>query len=265
MRAVALHADVVLVTSAVWQTSALLVRDGEGDAGEAFLIDSPVLPEELEALPALARQAGFEVVGRLATHADWDHLLGGMAFPSVPLGVAESSARRLAAEPGDAQRALRAFDDEHYVQRPVPLALAAIQELPVPGVCEIGGKELRLHPAAGHTADGMAVEIGWAGVLAVGDYLSPVEIPMLSPGGSLAAYLETLARLELLAGAAQAVIAGHGGALDSERALAILREDRAYLEALRADGDAELPLARRTAEQRAIHERNLASLAGAAA
>jgi hypothetical protein len=50
---------------------------------------------------------------------------------------------------------------------------------------------------------------------------------------------------------------GHGAVIDSERALAILREDRAYLEALLAQGaDAPLPLARRTVAQRKIHAEN---------
>jgi len=31
----------------------------------------------------------------------------------------------------------------------------------------------------------MAVWAPWTGVLAVGDYLSPVEIPMIGPGASL--------------------------------------------------------------------------------
>ena len=96
MRAVGLHADVVVVTSRVWQTTATLVRSGS----EAFLIDSPVLPDELELLPAIARQAEFRVVGALATHADWDHLLARYAFPDAPLGLAESSAARLRNEPG---------------------------------------------------------------------------------------------------------------------------------------------------------------------
>jgi hypothetical protein len=43
----------------------------------------------------------------------------------------------------------------------------------------------------------------------------------------------------------------------STSAAAILREDRAYLEALREQGEvARLPLARRTGEQRRIHAEN---------
>src|SRR5689334_4444209 len=79
-----------------------------------------------------------------------------------------------------------------------PLALGTPQELPVPGRCGIGPGELDLYPTGGHTADGMAIWVPWARVLIVGDYLSPVEIPMISASGSLATYLETLDRLEPL-------------------------------------------------------------------
>jgi glyoxylase-like metal-dependent hydrolase (beta-lactamase superfamily II) len=255
LRAVGLHADVVVATSRAYATTCTLVRAG----GEAFCIDSPVFPDELEILPAMARQAGFDVVGLLATHADWDHLLGRLAFPEAPLGCAETSAARLVNEPGAAQRELREFDDELYVERPRPLSLPSSQRLPVPGHVEIGERVLELHPADGHTPDGMAIWIEWAGVLVCGDYLSPVEIPMLSPGGSIAAYLATLARLEPLVERAAHVVPGHGGPVDGARAAALLREDRAYLEALRERGaDAPLPLARRTATQRRLHAENAA-------
>ena len=258
MRAVGLHADVVVATSRVYQTTCTLVRSG----GEAFCIDSPILPDELEVLPALADQAGFKIVGLLATHADWDHLLGRYAFPEAPLGCAETTAGRLISEPGDPQRKLRAFDEEFYVERPRPLSLPGAQRLPVPGKIEVGEEELELHPADGHTVDGMAVWVPWAQVLVCGDYLSPVEIPMLHPDASLDAYLATLTRLEPLVEEAEHVVPGHGGAIDGARAAAILREDRAYLEALRDDGDAaKLPLARRSGAQRQIHAENVQSLA----
>jgi glyoxylase-like metal-dependent hydrolase (beta-lactamase superfamily II) len=254
VRAVGLHPDVVVVTSRFWQTTCTLVRSGE----EAFCIDSPVLPDELEVLPAVAEQASFRIVGLLATHADWDHLLGRYAFPEASLGVAESTALRLRNDPGRAQRAMREFDEENYIERPGPLTLPGTQTLPVPGHCGLGEQELELHPSDGHTADGMAVWIPWARVLACGDYLSPVELPMLSPGGSRSAYLATLARLEPLVEQAEHVVPGHGAVLDGARAAAILREDRAYLEGL---PDAPLPLARRTGAQKRIHAANVDALA----
>ena len=256
MRAVGLHADVVTATSRAYQTTCTLVRAG----GEAFCIDSPVFPDELEIVPALAEQAGFTVVGLLATHADWDHLLGRYAFPEAPLGCAETTAGRLVSEPGDAQRKMRAFDEELYVERPRPLSLPSAQRLPVPGKLEVGDRELELQPADGHTDDGMAIWIPWARVLVCGDYLSPVEIPWLH--GSANAYLATLNRLEPLVEEADHVVPGHGGPIDGTRAAAILREDRAYVEALLEHGEAtKLPLARRTAEQRKIHARNVERVA----
>jgi glyoxylase-like metal-dependent hydrolase (beta-lactamase superfamily II) len=254
VRAVGLHEDVVVATSRVYQTTCTLVRSG----GEAFCIDSPILPDELEILPALAEQAGFSVVGLLATHADWDHLLGRYAFPEAPLGCADTTAGRLINEPGAAQRAMREFDEEHYVERPRPLSLSGAQRLPVPGKVEVGDRELELQPADGHTEDGMAVWVPWARVLVCGDYLSPVEIPMLHAKGAASAYMATLARLEPLVEQSDHVVPGHGALIDSARAAAILREDRDYLEALLEHGEAaKLPLARRTNEQRRIHERNV--------
>jgi glyoxylase-like metal-dependent hydrolase (beta-lactamase superfamily II) len=258
VRAVGLHADVVVAISRAFQTTCTLVRSGN----EAFCVDSPVFPDELEILPAIAEQAGFPVVGVLATHADWDHLLGRYAFPEAPLGCAETTAAALISRPGAAQRELRAFDDELYVERPGPLSLPGAQSLPVPGHCGIGEAELELHPADGHTADGMAVWVPWARVLIAGDYLSPVEIPMLSDSGSAAAYLATLGRLEPLVEQADHVVPGHGAPIDGTRAAAILREDRAYVQALVEHGKAaKLPLARRTGEQRRIHAANAVRVA----
>ena len=123
MRAVSLHRDVIVVTSAVLHVNCVIVRGAVGERGESagptrlrgtepaaetFVIDSPVLPDELDALPALLKQARFpSPSGLLATHGDWDHLLGRLAFPRVALGCAESTAERLVAEPGGAQRELR--------------------------------------------------------------------------------------------------------------------------------------------------------------
>ena len=260
MRVVAIDRDVIVFISRVWQTTCTAVRAGD----EGFVIDSPVYPDELEALPSVLEQASFPVSGLLATHADWDHLLGPLAFPEASVGCAESTAKRLADEPGAAQRSLRAFDDDHYVVGRQPLRLGGIQSLPVPGKLSLGstGEELELHPADGHTADGTAYLIPWAGVLVCGDYLSPVEIPMISEGGSVVAYLETLERLPSSLDRVTTVVPGHGAPLDRARAQRVLEEDREDLEALaRAGADAPLPRSRRTAAQRRIHAENVERVA----
>jgi glyoxylase-like metal-dependent hydrolase (beta-lactamase superfamily II) len=252
LRAVSISPDALVVTSAFWQTNAIALRVG----AEAVLIDSPYLPDELDALPGLLAGAGFEPDGLLATHADFDHVLGRLAFPGMTLGLAESSVERLQREPGEAQRALRQYDAEFYVTRPAPLALGQVQALPVPGHVEIGDRELELHPAEGHTPDGMALFDRAQGLLIVGDYLSDVEIPWISEGGSLADYRATLARLAPLVEGATTVVPGHGAPHDRETTLRLLDEDVDYLDALER-GDEQLPARRDSKAQRGIHKENL--------
>jgi glyoxylase-like metal-dependent hydrolase (beta-lactamase superfamily II) len=289
MRAISLHRDVIVVTSAILRVNCVIVRGAAGEAtgaaeapqkaaesaparqqagesepqtGETFVIDSPVLPDELDALPALVEQARFPAPsGLLVTHGDWDHLLGRLAFPAVALGAAESTAERLRAAPGEAQRDLRSFDEELMIEREKPLALGSVQALPVPGRCAVGDRELELYAAAGHTPDGMAVLIPWALVLVAGDYLSAIELPTLNEAGDLQAYLATLERLRALVAHAEHVVPGHGPVLDGDRALSVLEEDAAYLQALAEHGvNAELPDGRRSAAQRELHRQNVATL-----
>ena len=257
MRAVAVHRDALVVTSRLWQTTATAIRAG----GEAVLIDSPYFPDELELLPTLLAQAGFEVDGLLATHADFDHLLGRLAFPEHTLGLPESSMVRLRSEPGAAQRELRDADAEHYVSRPRPLSLGGTQALPVPGYVELGDERLELYPAEGHTPDGAAILARSARVLVCGDYLSDVELPVLDRVAALDAYRATLARLGLVVDACDTVVPGHGSPHDRERALRLLDEDLAYLDALeRREERPPLPTGRDSLRQRQLHAENLRAL-----
>jgi glyoxylase-like metal-dependent hydrolase (beta-lactamase superfamily II) len=252
LRAVSVHPDVLVITSRLWQTNAVALRAGD----ESMLVDSPYFPDELEALPGVLAGAGFEPDALLATHADYDHLLGRLAFPRLALGLGEPSVMRLHQEPGAAQRALRDKDDELYVERTAPLALGEVQTLPVPGSIELGTEELELHPAEGHTSDGMAVMARWCGLLCVGDYLSSVEIPMVESG--LDDYRATLARLSPLVEAADTVVPGHGRPSARDEALRILDEDVDYLDSLvRGDEKPALPKGRDSREQRKIHAENL--------
>jgi glyoxylase-like metal-dependent hydrolase (beta-lactamase superfamily II) len=257
VRAVSVHPDALVVTSRLWQTTATALRAD----GEAMLVDSPYFPDELEALPGLLAGAGFEIDALLATHGDYDHLLGRLAFPGLSLGLAESTVVRIRARPGEAQRELRGQDAALYVERPAPLGLGQLQSLPVPGRLGLGPHELELHPGEGHTEDGIVVYAPWLEVLVCGDYLSDVEIPTISPGGSLSAYRATLARLGGLVERAATVVPGHGAPQPRTRALEILDQDLDYLDALdRGDRSPPLPAGRDTPRQRALHDENLRCL-----
>ena len=239
MRVVSLHLDVLVATSAIWQTNCVVVRgagtggagsvgaeaetggdgvaDGSGDVtdgsavtrddpvGETFVIDSPILPDELDALPALIEQAGFPDAERAAGHAR------GLGSPARAARLPGPGARlrrehrRAAAglagrRPARAARVRRAAS---MIERPRPLMLGQVQALPVPGRCGIGELELELHPADGHTADGMAVWIPWARVLVAGDYLSPVESPEVARAARSRPICATLERLRPLVALAE--------------------------------------------------------------
>src|SRR5204863_7375411 len=133
------------------------------------------------------------------------------------------------------------------------------QVLPLPGSVEVGDAELELHPTAGHVPDGVAFMARWAEVLICGDFLSDVEIPMISEGGSVADYRATLARLAPLVEAVETVVPGHGSPQPRDAALRILDEDVDYLDALeRGQERPALPRGRDTKRQRTIHAENLA-------
>ena len=110
----------------------------------------------------------------------------------------------------------------------------------------------------------MAYWLPWAKVLVCGDYLSPVEIPMLSPGGSVEVYRATLQRLGPLAAQAEWVVPGHGAPYAATRALEILAEDDAYLAALQRrsrrrhapGGSGDAAAARGARRQRGVRHRS---------
>jgi glyoxylase-like metal-dependent hydrolase (beta-lactamase superfamily II) len=260
VRSQVLSDEIVVFTSAVWDTTCTAVRSGE----QTLLIDSPVFPEELSAMPRLLGDHGFPVEGlRLFnTHGDWDHILGPLMFPQAPLWCGLSTAQRLADNPDELAAMKTTFDEMFYVKRPQPLSLDRLEPLPVPGQVQIGELSIELIRADGHTIDGTAALFREERALAAGDYVSPVELPRLR--GPLGAHLETLDRLEPVIAGAEVVIPGHGHPMTREEALKILTEDRQYLEQLRDRGpDASLPAGRDDAEQRRIHvEMNVPSAAG---
>ena len=224
-----------------------------------MLIDSPYFPDELEALPGLLAGAGSSPTRCSPPTRTSTTCWVGSRFPGSPLGLGEPSVERLHREPGAAQRDLRDDDDEFYVERARAAgARTGPGRCRCPGSVELGSEELELHPAEGHTADGLAVMARWCGVLCAGDYLSRVEIPMIHAGGSLTDYRSTLARLAPLVEAADAIVPGHGAPNDRETALRILDEDVDYLDALeRGEEKPALPKGRDSGEQRDIHARNL--------
>ncbi len=225
---------VTVFVSEPWCTTCTVADLG---GGAALVVDSPVLPGEAGAVARAVTAMGLRAAALAVTHADWDHLLCPAAFPGVPVIVARDTAERLADE---IDRIVAEAAEWHRLQGlPDPVLSASDNVLVVdpPRAVTVAGAVLRVHPAAGHTRDGVAFAVPRAGLLCVGDYLSPVEDPAVEAGGSVEAYRATLDRLAGPVGAARAVVPGHGHPLAPAEALAILECDRRALAPAPPAGD----------------------------
>ena len=260
MRVLAVHADLIVLISRFWQTTCTAVRAGD----EGFVIDSPVYPDELEAVPEVLEQAGFPVSGLLATHADWDHLLGRIAFPQASLGLRREhggapggragagSARAAGVRRGAVRRRPQAARARRHPVAAGPRASLARAERPRARAASGGRSHRRrdrvLHPLAARL---------WCAATTSRRSRSRGS----RPDGSVEAYLATLERLRALVARAETIVPGHGRPLERADAIRVLDEDVAYLEALVTNGaDAPLPAGRRTGAQRRIHAENVERL-----
>ena len=182
-------ADALVVTSAFWQVNAVALRAG----GEAVLIDSPYLPDELDAPAAGRRRLRARRPARDPRRLRPSARTALLPRPDARHGRAVGGALRR--EPGQpsASCATTTPSSTSSVPRRWPSARCRVSPCPAGSTSEWWGAiELELHPAEGHTPDGMALFARSLGVLVIGDYLSAVEIPG-SPRGSLADYRATLA------------------------------------------------------------------------
>jgi glyoxylase-like metal-dependent hydrolase (beta-lactamase superfamily II) len=209
--------------SALWRTSSLLLVDG----GEAVAIDPCISRSEVEGIAAHARDLGVRVTHVLATHADWDHVCGLSIFPDAVATMSEASAQRVAS----GEPALAIVEEARKFQVEVAGSPRVDLVLEVGDAHRIGPFAVETSALPGHTPDGTAYRVRALGLLAIGDHLSPDEYPLIT---STSAYRSTLAALiELLENDPPAhVVPGHGPTMTAAEALAIAREDLAYLRSL---------------------------------
>ena len=210
--------------SALWATTSLLLVSG----AEAIVVDPCISSAEVRQIAARTAELDARVAHVLATHADWDHVCGIAAFPDAIAAMSEATADRVRRVDAGA----RIADQAARYALEIAGAPRADRTL-TPGLAyEIGPVIVETLPLRGHTPDGTGYRVRAFDLLAVGDYLSPLEFPFAS---STADYRLTLAALvDLLRRDPPArVFPGHGPELSTDEALLIAEKDLAYLHALR--------------------------------
>jgi glyoxylase-like metal-dependent hydrolase (beta-lactamase superfamily II) len=191
------------------------------------------------------RELGQPVVAGFSTHPHWDHLLWHASFGAAPrYGTARGAAfaRDRLSDPGAKARiAAQLIPPDISGQVPLDL-MGLITGLPA-GTAQIpwDGPGVRIIEHQAHAPGHAALLIGDHGVLAAGDMLSDVLIPMLDLNGTADPVGDYLSALDLLEDAASDVdvlVPGHGSTGGADQVRARIDQDRAYLHAVR---DADVP------------------------
>jgi glyoxylase-like metal-dependent hydrolase (beta-lactamase superfamily II) len=212
--------------------------------GGVLLIDAGITGGEMACLANDLRELGQSVVAGFSTHPDWDHVLWHDELGDVP--------RYGTARCADDMRDLRSNADwktkvteglPEEIAEDIPMEpFGLLTGLPA-GTAQIpwDGPSVRIieHPA--HSPGHAALLIAERGVLASGDMLSDVFVPMLdnftSTNDPVEEYLVGLQMLEDVADDVDVVIPGHGSVGEGDQVRARIEQDRAYMHALR-DGHA---------------------------
>jgi glyoxylase-like metal-dependent hydrolase (beta-lactamase superfamily II) len=231
--------------SGIWQMTSAILSQG----GQCLIVDPGYFPRELDELVRLGAAAG-EVAAVAFTHGHWDHVMGWRSFPAAAVYTSPSLHRAIAAPGAAEDRNLREaadFDRRWYIDRGQPPQwppLARTRALADGEALLLGEAQLIALHLPGHSCDGLGLWAPTDGLLLVGDYLSPCEIPFVE---DLDAYRATLQRLLGHIERALRILPGHGPELDRRAAAAIAAADLRYLDALaectaRRDANAALAL-----------------------
>lgn len=233
------------VAKGVWTHQSKLLQNNtvvvQGKAG-VLLIDPGITGSEMADLADDLRALGQPVMAGFSTHPDWDHVLW---HPKLGVARRYGTARAAAA-----MRALLSKADwkaevaeglPPEIANEVPMDLfGLINGLPA-GTKHIpwDGPTVRVIEHQAHAKGHAALLIEESKVLAAGDMLSDVLVPMLdlSAADPVGDYLAALQLFEDAADDVDVFIPGHGSVGDANEFRARIKLDRAYVQALR-DGAA---------------------------
>ncbi|XAS66711.1 MBL fold metallo-hydrolase [Micrococcaceae bacterium Sec5.7] len=217
----------------------------QGRAG-VLLIDAGITSNEMAALANDLHELGQPVVAGFSTHPHWDHVLWHAMFGDVPrygTGRCAASIQDLLSHTDWKARVAGALPPELAEEIPMDL-LGLMTGLPA-GAAQIPweGPKVRIIEHQAHAPGHAALLIEERGVLVAGDMLSDILMPFLDLGAAnpIEDYLSALLLFESVADDVVAVIPGHGSVGGAEQLRARIKQDRAYVEALRDGGAPDDP------------------------
>ncbi|SHJ70059.1 Glyoxylase, beta-lactamase superfamily II [Nocardiopsis flavescens] len=225
--------------SELLRNNTVVVRGTDG----VLVVDAGITGPEMACLADDLRGLGLPVVAGFATHPDWDHVLWHPDLGDAPrYSTARCAAamRDLRAAPDWRARVTGGLPPE--VADDIPLDPFGLITEPPAGTGRVpwDGPEVRIveHPA--HSPGHAALLVPERGVLAAGDMLSDVFVPMLDgfTGGNdpIGEYLAGLRLLEGVVDGVDVVVPGHGSVGRGGEIRERIGLDRAYLLALRDGG-----------------------------
>jgi glyoxylase-like metal-dependent hydrolase (beta-lactamase superfamily II) len=229
-------AGVLIHRSELLQNNTVVVR---GSAG-VLLVDAGITESEMACLARDLSELDQPVVAGFSTHPDWDHVLWHAELGDVPrYGTARCAASMadLRSDTDWRVRAAEALPPEIADETPLDL-FGLITALPA-GTTQVpwDGPTVRIieHPA--HSPGHAALLVEESGVLAAGDMLSDLFIPMLdnftATNDPIEEYLVGLRLLENAADDVAVLVPGHGSVAGGDQVRARIAQDRDYLHALR--------------------------------
>jgi glyoxylase-like metal-dependent hydrolase (beta-lactamase superfamily II) len=234
---------VLIHESEFLQSNAVVLQ---GRAG-ALLIDPGITRDEMADLANDLHELGQPVVAGFSTHPHWDHVLWHATFGAAP----RYSTARCAADIKDLlsqadwkPQVTEALPPDIGDQIPLDDLFGQITSLPITTTqIPWDGPEVRIIEHQAHASGHAALLIKERGVLVAGDLLSDILIPFLDLDAAepIEDYLAALQLLEGVADDVKVFIPGHGSVGDADQARARIKQDRAYVQALRDGGGSDDP------------------------
>ncbi|GAA1900882.1 MBL fold metallo-hydrolase [Streptomyces durmitorensis] len=210
--------------------------------GGVLLIDAGITGDEMSCLANDLRELSQPVIAGFSTHPDWDHVLWHADLGKAPrYGTARCASymQDLLSNADWRARVTDGLPPEIAEETPLDL-FGLITGLPAETAhIPWDGPKVRIieHPA--HAPGHAALLIEERRVLVAGDMLSDLFIPMLDDTADpMEDYLVGLRLLEAVADDVDVLIPGHGSVGIADQVRARIKQDRAYVDALR---DAHVP------------------------